>query len=80
MVREGGAEAALVVVVAVVGRVVFAADVDNCVAFGEFGWVPGAEEGRGGVEREQAEEVDGKGFVGVEVPAVIMGWLESGID
>lgn len=68
--EEGGVEGALVVVVAVLGRVVLTADVDDGVACGEEGGVAGAEEGAGGVGGEEAEEVDGQGFVGVEVAVV----------
>jgi hypothetical protein len=64
-----GGELALVVVIAVYGGVVDAADVDDGVAGGEDGGVAGADEGGGGVGREKAEEVDGEGFVGVEVAA-----------
>lgn len=46
---EGGCEGTLVVVVAVAGWVVFAADVDDGVAGGEEGGVAGAYEGGGGV-------------------------------
>lgn len=49
MLGERGCECSLVVVVAVAGRVVFAADVDDGVAGGEEGWVASADEGGGGV-------------------------------
>ncbi|EDN04124.1 hypothetical protein HCAG_01989 [Histoplasma mississippiense (nom. inval.)] len=49
MLGERGCECSLVVVVAVAGGVVFAADVDDGVAGGEEGWVAGADEGGGGV-------------------------------
>lgn len=63
-------EAALVVIVSVAGGIVFAADVDDGVAGGEERGVAGADEGRGGIAWEEAEEEDGEGFVGVEVAAV----------
>lgn len=47
------------VVVAVSGGVVFAADVDDGVACCEEGWVAGADERRGGVFWQETEEVDG---------------------
>lgn len=55
---EGGGEGALVVIVAMGGGGVFAADVDDGVAGGEEGGVAGTEEARGGVGWEEAEKVD----------------------
>ena len=46
------------VVVAVGGWVVLAANVDYRVACCELGWVAGAEEGGGGVCWEETEKVD----------------------
>ena len=48
----------MVVVIAVAGGGVFAADVDDGVAGTEKGGVAGAEEGAGHVGWEEAEEVD----------------------
>ena len=62
-------ELALVVVVAVLGVVVNAADVDDGVAGLEEGGVAGADQRAGGIAGEGAEQVDGKGLVGVEVAA-----------
>ena len=57
--REGSVEAALVVVVAVTRRVVFAADVDDRMACGEEGGVARAQDGAGVVLGELAQEVHG---------------------
>ena len=56
---EGAGEGALVVVVAVGGRGVLAADVDDGVAGGEKGGVTRAEQRRGLVGGKETEEVDG---------------------
>lgn len=58
-IGEGGGEGTLVVVVAVGGRGVFTADVDDGVAGREERGVTRAQEGGGVVGREEAEEVDG---------------------
>lgn len=58
-------------VIPVDGGVVYAAHVDDGVAFLQLGWVARANERGGGVCGEQAEEVDGQGLVGVEVAAVL---------
>ena len=55
------------VVVAVLGRVVLAAYVDHGVAGGEESGVTGADEGGWIVGGEHAEQVNGEGFIGVEV-------------
>ena len=47
------------VIVAVSRRIVFAADVDDGVAFGEAGRVARADERRGRVGGEEAEDVYG---------------------
>lgn len=69
VVGEGGREGALVVVKAVSGGVVLAADIDDGVAFGQTGWVARAHERRRGIRREQTEEVDGESLVGMEMTA-----------
>ena len=58
VVGESSGEGALVVVITVGGRGVFAADVDDGVAGGEKGGFPCAEEGRWIVSWEETEEVD----------------------
>ena len=68
--REDGVELALVVVVALCIVVVDAADVADDVAGLEDFSITGANEGAVGVLREEAEEVDGKSLVGVEVAVV----------
>lgn len=69
VVGEGGREGALVVVIAVSGGVVLAADIDDGVAFGQTGWIARTHEGRRSIRRKQTEEVDSESLVGVEVPA-----------
>lgn len=68
---EGGRESPLVMVVAVVGRVIFAADVNDGMASGQLGRIPSADESRGGVGWELTEEIDREGLVGVEMAATI---------
>ena len=55
------------VVVAVLGRMVLAAHVDDGVTGGEESGVTGADEGRWVVGGEHAEQVNGEGLIGVEV-------------
>ena len=62
-----GREGPLVVVVAVLGRMVLAAHVDDGVAGGEKSGVTGADEGGWVVGGEHAEQVNGEGLIGVEV-------------
>lgn len=73
-------EGALVVVVSVLGRVVFAADVYDGVAVGKEGWVTGSEKGTGVISGEEAEEVDCQSFVGVEVTIVGANEGRGGFD
>lgn len=55
------------VVVAILGRMVFATNIDDGVTGGEKSWVTGAYQGRWIVGREHAEKVNGEGLIGVEV-------------
>ena len=64
---ECGREGALVVVVAVLGRVILAAHVDDGVTGREKSGVTGADEGRWIVGGEHAEKVHGECLIGVEV-------------
>jgi hypothetical protein len=66
-----------VVIIPVGGRVVYAANVDDSVAVLQFSWVARADEGGGCICGEQAEEVNGQGFVGVEVAAVMVSTCPS---
>ena len=68
--REDGIELALVVVVALCIVVVHAANVADNVAGLEDVGITGADERTVGVLREEAEEVDGEGLVGVKVAVV----------
>ena len=54
-------------VVAVLSRVIFAANVDDSMTSRKKGRVTGANEGRGIVGGEHAEKVNGEGLVGMEV-------------
>ena len=54
-------------IVAVLSRVIFAANVDDSVTSRKKSRVTGANEGRGIVGREHAEKVDSEGLVGMEV-------------
>ena len=54
------------------GGVVYAAHIDDGVAFLQLGRVARADKRGGGICGEQAEEVDGQGLVGVEVAAVLI--------
>lgn len=67
---EGRGEGALVVVVAVGGGVVLAADVDDRVALAQQGGVARPHQRRAAVRRQQAQHVHGQGLVGVEVAVV----------
>lgn len=58
------------VVVAVLGRVILSAHVDNGVAGGEESRVTGADEGGWVVGGEHAEQVNGESLIGVEVTIV----------
>lgn len=73
---EGGVEGALVVVIAVLDRVVFAADVDDGMAAREQSRIPSAEESAGGVGGEEAKHVNCQGFIGMEMAIVCsdQGW------
>ena len=54
-------------VVAILSRVVFAADVYDSVTGGEKSRVTGAKEGRWIVGGEQAEKVNGEGLISMEM-------------
>jgi len=68
--RESGGELALVVVVALGLVIVDTTDIDDSVAGSELFGVAGTDESAVGVGGQQAQQVDGKGLVGVEVAAV----------
>lgn len=62
-------EAALVVVVPVIGGIVFTANIHNDVAGFEESRISSADESAGIERRELAEEIHGKSLIGVEVAA-----------
>ena len=58
------------VIVSVAGWLIFTSNVNYGVALGEEGGIARSDEGAGVVGGEKAEEVDCKGFIGVEVAIV----------